>query len=47
MHTHQLGEDVSELVVIFSTNVWEYDVLDYLPISDPRAKAAEAAVQKR
>ncbi|MCZ6636040.1 MAG: cupin domain-containing protein [bacterium] len=29
-----LGEDVAELVVIFPTNVWEYDVLDYFPFKD-------------
>jgi quercetin dioxygenase-like cupin family protein len=26
-----LGDEVAELVVIFPTNVWEYDVLDYFP----------------
>lgn len=29
-----LGNDVAELVVIFPTNVWEYDVLDYFPFAD-------------
>ena len=29
-----LGEDVAELVVIFPTNVWEYDVLDYFPFKE-------------
>ena len=29
-----LGTDLAELVVIFPTNVWEYDVLDYFPFSD-------------
>jgi hypothetical protein len=29
-----LGDDVAELVVIFPTNVWEYDVLDYFPFAD-------------
>ena len=29
-----LGEDVAELVVIFPTNVWQYDVLDYFPFKD-------------
>ena len=29
-----LGEDLAELVVIFPTNVWEYDVLDYFPFKD-------------
>lgn len=28
-----LGDHVAELVVIFPTNVWEYDVLDYFPFS--------------
>lgn len=31
---YALGDDVAELVVIFPTNVWEYDVLDYFPFSD-------------
>lgn len=26
-----LGDEVAELVVIFPTNVWEYDVLNYFP----------------
>ena len=29
-----LGENLAELVVIFPTNVWEYDVLDYFPFKD-------------
>ena len=29
-----LGDHVAELVVIFPTNVWEYDVLDYFPFAD-------------
>ena len=29
-----LGDDVAELVVIFPTNVWEYDVLDYFPFPE-------------
>jgi quercetin dioxygenase-like cupin family protein len=29
-----LGNDVAELVVIFPTNVWEYDVLNYFPFKD-------------
>jgi dTDP-4-dehydrorhamnose 3,5-epimerase-like enzyme len=36
-----LGDEVAELVVIFPTNVWEYDVLDYFPFAD--AKGAQAA----
>ena len=39
-HSFQnLGEELAELVVIFPTNVWEYDVLDYFPFSTARAKA--------
>lgn len=29
-----LDEEVAELVVIFPTNVWEYDVLDYFPFAN-------------
>jgi quercetin dioxygenase-like cupin family protein len=28
------GRSLAELVVIFPTNVWEYDVLDYFPFKD-------------
>ena len=39
-HSFQnLDNEVAELVVIFPTNVWEYDVLDYFPFSTPEAKA--------
>lgn len=39
-HSFQnLDNQVAELVVIFPTNVWEYDVLDYFPFSTPEAKA--------
>src|SRR5262245_14184078 len=39
-HSFQnLDSEVAELVVIFPTNVWEYDVLDYFPFSTPEAKA--------
>ena len=39
-HSFQnLDDDVAELVVIFPTNVWEYDVLDVFPFSTPEAKA--------
>ena len=39
-HSFQnLDDEVAELVVIFPTNVWEYDVLDNFPFSTPRAKA--------
>jgi hypothetical protein len=38
-HSFQnLGDQVAELVVIFPTNVWEYDVLDYFPFATPKAK---------
>lgn len=30
-----------ELVVSFPTNVWEYDVLDYLPFADRQSEAEE------
>jgi quercetin dioxygenase-like cupin family protein len=29
-----LGDELAEVVVIFPTNVWEYDVLDYFPFQD-------------
>jgi quercetin dioxygenase-like cupin family protein len=29
-----VGHGLAELVVIFPTNVWEYDVLDYFPFKD-------------
>ncbi len=39
-HSFQnLDDQVAELVVIFPTNVWEYDVLDYFPFSTAKAKA--------
>ncbi len=39
-HSFQnLGDQLAELVVVFPTNVWEYDVLDYFPFATPRAKA--------
>ena len=31
--------EVAELVVIFPTNIWEYDVLDVFPFTTPEAKA--------
>ena len=48
-HSFQnLDDEVAELVVIFPTNVWEYDVLDYFPFNTPEAKAmAEAAKQAK
>ncbi|HKQ96950.1 MAG TPA: cupin domain-containing protein [Candidatus Polarisedimenticolia bacterium] len=46
-HSFQnLDREVAELVVIFPTNVWEYDVLDSFPFNTPEAKAmAEAAMR--
>ncbi len=48
-HSFQnLGDQLAELVVIFPTNVWEYDVLDSFPFATPRAKAiAEEAKRSR
>jgi quercetin dioxygenase-like cupin family protein len=48
-HSFQnLDDEVAELVVIFPTNVWEYDVLDYFPFNTPEAKAlAEKARQAK
>src|SRR5512134_3884405 len=45
-HSFQnLDDEVAELVVIFPTNVWEYDVLDYFPFNTPEAQAmAEEAM---
>jgi quercetin dioxygenase-like cupin family protein len=34
------GDGLAELVVIFPTNVWEYDVLDHFPFKDLPVKAA-------
>jgi quercetin dioxygenase-like cupin family protein len=46
-HSFQnLDEQVAELVVIFPTNVWEYDVLDDFPFATARAKTlAEEATR--
>ncbi len=42
-HSFQnLDDQVAELVVIFPTNVWEYDVLDYFPFAD-----LESGAEKR
>jgi quercetin dioxygenase-like cupin family protein len=39
-HSFQnLDDEVAELVVIFPSNVWEYDVLDHFPFATPEAKA--------
>ncbi len=48
-HSFQnLDDEVAELVVIFPTNVWEYDVLDHFPFNTPEAKAmAEEAKRSR
>lgn len=41
-HSFQnLDDEVAELVVIFPTNVWEYDVLDFFPFSDREGGSAE------
>jgi quercetin dioxygenase-like cupin family protein len=40
------GDRLAELVVIFPTNVWEYDVLDYFPFKDlEKVKARAKKVQ--
>ena len=42
-HSFQnLDNEVAELVVIFPTNVWEYDVLNVFPFSTEKAKALAA-----
>jgi len=47
-HSFQnLDAEVAELVVIFPTNVWEYDVLDYFPFSTPEAQALAAQAKVR
>lgn len=46
-HSFQnLDDEVAELVVIFPTNVWEYDVLDYFPFATPMGKALAAQARK-
>ena len=46
-HSFQnLDDDVAELVVIFPTNVWEYDVLNFFPFNTPEAKAMAAEAKK-
>ena len=44
-----IGEGLAELVVIFPTNVWEYDVLDYFPFKDLDAakKRARRSTRRR
>jgi mannose-6-phosphate isomerase-like protein (cupin superfamily) len=45
-HSFQnLDDEVAQLVVIFPTNVWEYDVLDHFPFSTAEAKALAAAAR--
>jgi len=46
-HSFQnLDDEVAELVVIFPTNVWEYDVLDYFPFNTPEAKKLAEEAKK-
>lgn len=48
-HSFQnLDDNVAELVVIFPTNVWEYDVLDHFPFESEKAKelAKKAKAEK-
>ena len=40
-----LDDRVAELVVIFPTNVWEYDVLDLFPFATAKAKEMAAAAR--
>ncbi len=42
-----LGDGLAELVVIFPTNVWEYDVLDYFPFASEQAKQVAANAKWR
>jgi len=41
-----LDDKVAELVVIFPTNVWEYDVLNFFPFTTPEAKAMAAEAKQ-
>jgi quercetin dioxygenase-like cupin family protein len=38
-----LDDDLAELVVVFPTNVWEYDVLDYFPFRNLDVEAVRRA----
>lgn len=38
-----LGDGLAELVVVFPTNVWEYDVLDYFPFQGVDVEAMRRA----
>jgi hypothetical protein len=42
-----LGDSLEELVVIFPTNVWEYDVLDYFPFRSVDIEAARRAPMRQ
>jgi quercetin dioxygenase-like cupin family protein len=42
-----LGDSLAELVVIFPTNVWEYDVLDRWPFKSDKAQAMLAAYKAK
>ena len=47
-HSFQnLDDDVAELVVIFPTNVWEYDVLDYFPFAKLDLKKVKKVKQDK
>jgi quercetin dioxygenase-like cupin family protein len=41
-----LDPEVAQLVVIFPTNVWEYDVVDNFPFATPEAKAMAEEAKK-
>jgi len=46
-HSFQnLDDQVAELVVIFPTNIWEYDVLNVFPFNTPEAKAMAAEARR-
>lgn len=46
-HSFQnLDDEVAELVVIFPSNVWEYDVLNFFPFTTPEAKAMAAEARR-
>jgi hypothetical protein len=38
-----LSDGLEELVVVFPTNVWEYDVLDYFPFRNVDVEAVKRA----
>jgi hypothetical protein len=41
-----LDDRIAKLVVIFPTNVWEYDVLNTFPFATSQAKALAAKARK-